>query len=168
MPTHLRGQGSCDSETLDEEALKSLYDQVERGDARLQEIDFEVKDEIREAHNSSPIPMTPFPLAICDGRSSGLPIAAVPVIPSKSAITSYSATPSGSATPSSSATHSRPSSLAPFDGSVESSRKRSSTTQLSMRQQVKNAKLNVCSSSEISKLSCERTAAQSASIDYAS
>ncbi|XP_045035874.1 uncharacterized protein LOC116934575 [Daphnia magna] len=142
--------GSCDSETLDEEALKSLYDQVQRGDARLQDIDFEVTDEIREAHNSSPVPTTPFPLAICDVRSSVLPIAAVPVIPSKSAITSYSATPSGSATPSSSATHSRPSSSAPFDGSVKNSRKRSSTTQFSMGQQVKNAKLNVCSSSETS------------------
>ncbi|KAK4013241.1 hypothetical protein OUZ56_025475 [Daphnia magna] len=38
--------GSCDSETLDEEALKSLYDQVQRRDARLQDIGFEVTDEM--------------------------------------------------------------------------------------------------------------------------
>ena len=73
----------------------------------------------------------PFPLAICHGSSSGFQIAAVPVIPSKSAIWSYSATSS------SSATHSRSSSIAAFDGGVESSRERSSTTHLSMRQQVK-------------------------------
>ncbi|KZS08381.1 Uncharacterized protein APZ42_027689 [Daphnia magna] len=38
--------GSCDSETLDEKSLKSLYDQVQRGESRLQDIDFEVTDEM--------------------------------------------------------------------------------------------------------------------------
>ncbi|KAK4037432.1 hypothetical protein OUZ56_029465 [Daphnia magna] len=53
--------GSCDSETLDEKSLKSLYDQVQRGESRLQDIDFEVTDEIDRSVMSEKVSVSQTP-----------------------------------------------------------------------------------------------------------